>query len=113
MDVRDRVGDTAGNRSTFATTFGADLAKRVAVILTFSATIPLGLAVGGRVSKLAGLNIAGAVVSAGLILYLVLRSAIATVPHVKDDQKYISHYVRCSRIAMCIVPICLIFLWRN
>lgn len=111
MDTRDTVGDIAGGRDTFATLFSPKIGKFIGVVLTVSAGIPFILAVTASIytipikSQIFGISIAG------ILLYLLIPSAVGTLLSVKQERKAINFYVRRSRIAMALIPLLVIFLW--
>lgn len=113
MDTRDRVGDIVGGRDTFATVFSARIAKFVGVILTVSACVPFIISILSSAydfSTSSQLLVLGIV---GIILYLLVHSAIGTVLNPQAERAAIQNYVFRSRLAMALIPVLVLLLWNR
>jgi geranylgeranylglycerol-phosphate geranylgeranyltransferase len=112
MDTRDRAGDVVGGRDTFATIFGAKIAKLVAVILTLSASLLFVVTVIANAFGLPVVNMLISLAVTGIILYLLLRPALGTILNAEEERTAIQRYVISSRWAMGLIPLLVYSLWH-
>jgi len=111
MDVRDRVGDSKGNRRTMPTVYGPARAKRVALSLI---VVGLGILLSTLVIRVPQLSLGQAAVSVSLGTAIVLAVWIPgwrTISDSVDESARIQRFVLASRAAMCLVPIVVLALW--
>lgn len=113
MDTRDTVGDIAGGRDTFATVFSTRIGKFIGVILTVSACIPFVLAITTSIYTIFVKSQILAVGVAGTLLYLLVPSAVRTLLNIDEERTAINIYVTRSRIAMALIPLLVLLLWRT
>lgn len=113
MDTRDRLGDKAAGRSTFATVFGSGSAKRIAVGVSLIGSLFLAAAGFGLSNELSllGRVMLGSIVTS--VVYLVVEPSIRTLSSASSELLVIDRYVLLSRFAMALLPLfSLIVLWR-
>lgn len=111
MDTRDRLGDIAGRRDTFATVFGDRIARLVAVMLTASASLLLAVVVAFSALNLPVSNKLGVAIISSAILSLLLQPAIKTLFGNQGEKAPIQKYVLRSRTAMALIPLLNLLLW--
>ncbi len=111
MDARDRLGDVAGGRDTLATVFGERIPRYVGVILSVSAGVPFVIAIASGMSGKAILTKLGVSAVSGIILYLLIKPAAAILDP-GNHRAAIQKYVCTSRLAMALIPLLNLILWR-
>lgn len=112
MDAGDLVGDLAGGRDTFATVFGARIAKSVSVILTLSAIVPFVVAMASSAFSLTLAGRVGVVGIGGTIAWLLVHSTLKMLLGMQDDAIAIPRYMTRSRAAMALIPLLNLLLLR-
>lgn len=112
MDARDRLGDVVGGRDTLATVFGERIPRYVGVILTVGAGVPFVVAVTSSASGLPTVAKLAVTAIGGTILYLLMKPAIGTLAECENQRAAIQKYVLSSRVAMALIPLLNLILWR-